>query len=519
MKRFTALLIFAVFTCSQAAFVSAAARPSDNTLASSVRGAIVSETDNSIEVKPMNGGDDVVLNLGERPCVVDCSSGQPVALKDRGDDNVLAYYYSVPDPADAAAVQNDAVVVICDIPKAYVPPHYGVVEIIDRFDDRVQVTIDNGSTVVTILRDNPIFPYLTRNIVTIDNIDIGSKLLMWYPMVALSYPGQATAEKTLYLGGADTAQAGDVSSEVPKIAAQNPSDWFTVGSRDMTNASEAVSGELPYFTGVSGTVEENTVVQSMNQIIDRLFSDAVAAGQKNDSKAISFSYDTFVYPPYTSFVIHSSLFAGNTGSDQVTTIVVNTMAAADPDKYHIYTLTDLLGPNAYKLANAAIARQIAAADAGTFFTDNNAFRGIISEPSFYVDESGNAAIIFDKYAIAPGVTGTPVFTIPLAGVVNKDIALSDTYEADGMIMVPLRAAAEGVGFTVTWDGSLRAVSLTKGDMKSIITIGSEKYDNGQMDAVPVIKGGRTYVPISFIETGLGACFLVGNDKITFSAMK
>ena len=81
-------------------------------------------------------------------------------------------------------------------------------------------------------------------------------------------------------------------------------------------------------------------------------------------------------------------------------------------------------------------------------------------------------------------------------------------------MVPLRALAEDFGFTVSWAASARTVTLTKGSVSRTIAIGSAAFEGGTLEAAPVIQGGRTFVPLNFTETGLGACYLDDNGNIT-----
>ncbi|MCL2351314.1 MAG: stalk domain-containing protein, partial [Firmicutes bacterium] len=236
---------------------------------------------------------------------------------------------------------------------------------------------------------------------------------------------------------------------------------------------------------------------------------------------VYFTYDVITTTEYTSVVIHTSVNPGNTSSDRVTTFVLNTTASDGGEKYRIYTLEDLLGPNAYKLANSAISKGIAAADPGSYFTGGDGFDGLYSDPSFYVDQDGNAVIIFDKYSIAPGVMGTPAFAIPLGNVVNIAFDAADTLTVDGAALVPLRRVAEALGYAVAWDGGSQTVTMTKGDKASAVKIGDAAFNGGDLTAAPVIHNGLTYIPVAFAELGLGGCYQV-NPKtggVTVSAVR
>ena len=200
MKKLVALFIFFALCAPGTASAALLINPPETDAAPPlvISGAIVDETEDFIEIISVSGEQNVILNLEARPYVVDCVTGAPVPLADRLDDMVIAYYGPV--ETRSFPPRSNPILIIVNIPQDYTPPRYGRVEELEKTDGSVKVTVEGGSMIVTIERDAPIFPYLTRNIVTIDNIAVGSDLLMWYPFVAMSYPGQATAQKTVLLG-------------------------------------------------------------------------------------------------------------------------------------------------------------------------------------------------------------------------------------------------------------------------------------------------------------------------------
>jgi len=79
---------------------------------------------------------------------------------------------------------------------------------------------------------------------------------------------------------------------------------------------------------------------------------------------------------------------------------------------------------------------------------------------------------------------------------------------NGRTMVPLRAVFEELGAIVDWDPSSRTIIATKNDTQITLHIG-ESYAvvNGKevyLDSPPVIRNGRTLVPLRFISEALGA---------------
>lgn len=72
-------------------------------------------------------------------------------------------------------------------------------------------------------------------------------------------------------------------------------------------------------------------------------------------------------------------------------------------------------------------------------------------------------------------------------------------DENGVIMVPLRAVAEALGYEVTWEAETRTVRL--GPAISL-TIGEDYYVYGRMAPIflgtaPVLKDSVTYVPLSY----------------------
>jgi hypothetical protein len=90
-------------------------------------------------------------------------------------------------------------------------------------------------------------------------------------------------------------------------------------------------------------------------------------------------------------------------------------------------------------------------------------------------------------------------------------------DASSRTMVPLRAVAEALGLTVTWDGQAREAVFTDGTRTIAFPIGSTEARRGDggtvaMDTAAVIVGGRTYAPIRYLAEYFG--YQVGWDGRT-----
>ena len=77
----------------------------------------------------------------------------------------------------------------------------------------------------------------------------------------------------------------------------------------------------------------------------------------------------------------------------------------------------------------------------------------------------------------------------------------------GRTLVPVRYLAEALGAQTAWDGPSQALTITRGSVvvKLVINSFSILVNNNseQMDTAPVISGGRTYLPARVVAEALG----------------
>ncbi len=82
----------------------------------------------------------------------------------------------------------------------------------------------------------------------------------------------------------------------------------------------------------------------------------------------------------------------------------------------------------------------------------------------------------------------------------EDKVIENIYVKEGTLMLPVRAIAEAMGMSVSWDGEMRAVMLNDG-MYSL-KIGENSYIAGkmtpaQLECAPEITNDLTYVPFDY----------------------
>lgn len=95
---------------------------------------------------------------------------------------------------------------------------------------------------------------------------------------------------------------------------------------------------------------------------------------------------------------------------------------------------------------------------------------------------------------------------------SSDVVFNDStgypFVENGRTLVPLRAAMEAFGASVSWDDNLKTASVSYANTIVKCTVGESKiYRNGvkiDNDAAACIKDGRTYLPIRAVLEAFGA---------------
>ena len=125
--------------------------------------------------------------------------------------------------------------------------------------------------------------------------------------------------------------------------------------------------------------------------------------------------------------------------------------------------------------------------------------------------------------ILPTVAFANNINVIIDGVkVNFDASSGAPFIENGRTLVPLRASMEALGAEVTWDNEQRCAIVKKGPTTVVCYIGEECiYRNGtkiKNDAAAQIKDSRTYLPIRAVAEALDATVSWdGNVIITTNA--
>ena len=142
---------------------------------------------------------EIQFNLDEKTWLVDGEKGTTIDLADlKGKEVVVAHSMattrSLPPQSYAYAV----------VTTGEVTPNYAIVEAVEAGKDgAVRLTTNNGGMWVTVTEKADIKPLATKDIVTLEDLQPGAQVILYYDIVALSYPGQAYTDRVVLLKPAE----------------------------------------------------------------------------------------------------------------------------------------------------------------------------------------------------------------------------------------------------------------------------------------------------------------------------
>lgn len=135
--------------------------------------------------------------------------------------------------------------------------------------------------------------------------------------------------------------------------------------------------------------------------------------------------------------------------------------------------------------------------------DNHISASDILAVDFGTDSYNPDTVVIDGDAFANGVW------FPVRVKIGEEQMAFDVPPViqNNRTMVPFRAIFEELGAQVSWEAGERKITATKGETELVLRVGELTAEiNGEpvnLDSAPVIKSGRTLVPIWFICESLG----------------
>ncbi|MCY9661133.1 stalk domain-containing protein [Paenibacillus chondroitinus] len=350
--------------------------------------------------------------------------------------------------------------------------------------------------------------------------------------------GVSGAVLTAGSASAETVTAVPISAKVTPIAIQAAAVQMKEVALTSKTENLKTNVKVPQLTGMLDAKYE----EQLNDILLSHANEDLANWEKEaDEAAADAKTKGFTYRPYELTIIYKLKLDGTGFPAGLVSLEITTYGATGGtgmprvDTYNVLnreeaqrvTLQDVLG-DSYKETVDAGVRAAMDEHPENYFKDD--FKGIGESQGFYV-ENGEAVVVFPKYAIAPGVMGSPEFRFPLAADLNipvktepapkvaMDLASGDQItSAEGVSLVPFRKVAEGLGYEVTWNQATYAAEVHKGAQWTSVTVGKDSYFYAKMapvslGAAPVIQNDILYVPLKFVSDILKAEVKTGDAGV------
>ena len=332
-------------------------------------------------------------------------------------------------------------------------------------------------------------------------------------------------------GQAFAAQSAENIEYVPASAPVMIQNKITLTGEEINRDSKLIDAEvtIPKISGLRDEQWQEQLNSAIKNLalkdINNLEHDAqefAAEAEKNGWKfrpyPLVINYELKSNDRILSFVVNTYYSYGNSGYVRVDSYNIDTV------HNKLLKLKDLFKPDAdYKTAiNSEIKKQIELQkkQGVYYFEGEEGFKTISDYQSFYLDGT-NLVMVFPKYSIAPGYIGTPEFEIPLTVLddIMQDVKVSDETHLQ---TVPLRTAAEKLGYTVKWHSD-RNIELIKDNQQIKIKVGENscvfaQEESFDLEAAPELKNNTVYVPLSFVENILKAKVTVDqNNEVNTTA--
>lgn len=158
--------------------------------------------ENSIIIKNGYNNEDVRLSIADDTMIIDASSKLPINLSEIEESSQLIAYANKAMTFSIPPITNGQTI-ITNISEDSVAPIYFIASEITKNEDGSIVVKDGNKNVeVTINSETSITPYRTRNIIGLESIKIGDRLIVWKNIdkngvQTLELPEKITAESCI----------------------------------------------------------------------------------------------------------------------------------------------------------------------------------------------------------------------------------------------------------------------------------------------------------------------------------
>lgn len=200
---------------------------------------------------------------------------------------------------------------------------------------------------------------------------------------------------------------------------------FTVAEYTVEDREHLIDVRLPALELEGATDLEQRINTEIQTRIEQVLQEAEDRARETKAAFVATGGDPEEFMP----IVISVDYEIKCQNDQYLSFILTkteTLASAYTE-YYAYnidleagrelTLRDVLGPDYLELANQAVREGIALReqdpDNSYFPPDEGGFTSIAEGQTFYLNQKGNAVVVFEKYEIAPGYMGMQEFEVPL----------------------------------------------------------------------------------------------------------
>ncbi|WP_127531243.1 PdaC/SigV domain-containing protein [Paenibacillus kobensis] len=287
-----------------------------------------------------------------------------------------------------------------------------------------------------------------------------------------------------------------------------------------------VTIELPVISGMTDASYQEKLNKAIEKTALADLESMKKPAAEDKASAEQYDYPFRQHELYVSYEVKSD---GNADSGNVLSILVNTYmytggahGMTRVDSYNAQTnaeastltLKQALGEGGLKKANNAVYQQILK-NRDNYYTDVfDIFKGISAEMPFFM-ENGTVNLVFQQYEIAPYASGVNYVAVTdKAGAIGT-VTLTPAGPANARL-VPLRQAAEALGYKIVWNNRTQSVELSRGAQWTSVTVGKNSYFANKMapvklSAAPTVIKGTVYVPVHFFDSIL-KLRVIANDS-------
>lgn len=188
--------------------------------------------------------EEFVMNLSDQTFWIDSGKRAPSTPDGLAVGEGLYVFHS-PISTRSLPPQSAAFAVVRNAPQDVGCATYHKVEAVEEKDGVFQITTDNGGLLLYADGTTPLSTYTGSSLKDLSGLKVGSHLMAWYDVVALSYPGQAYVQHIMVLDQEEDTQApgqeGDVQplSQGENARTSTPTGFLSL----LQNALKALAGQ------------------------------------------------------------------------------------------------------------------------------------------------------------------------------------------------------------------------------------------------------------------------------------